>query len=147
MKISATLAAAAAAVTIATAAPALADRIDARQANQMQRIEQGLRSGQLTRDEYHRLMDQQREIARLERILERDGRLSYSDRARLNYLQNQASASIWWEKHDSQTRYNDRDRGWGWGRGWYGYGYGRGYDDYGYGYGYGHAPRRWYQWY
>jgi len=147
MKFSATLAAAAAAVTLASAAPALADRIDDRQANQMMRIEQGLRTGQLTREEYHRLMDQQREIARLERALERDGHLSYSDRARLNYLLNQASASIWWEKHDAQNRRNDRDRGWGrgWGRGWYGYGYGRGYDDGGYGY--GHTPRRWYQWY
>lgn len=147
LKTSKILAAAATALVVAvTAAPAMADRIDERQANQLRRIEHGWHSGKLTRSEYNRLMDQQREIARLERILQRDGRLSYSDRARLNYLLNQASVAIYWEKHDGQNRGD----GWGRGRGdRYGYGYGNGY-------GRGHRdadwdtgryPRRWYQWY
>lgn len=140
-KASKILAAAATALVVAvSAAPAMADRIDDRQANQIQRIQEGVRSGKLTRAEYNRLMDQQREIARLERLLERDGRLSYSDRARLNYLLNQASVSIYWEKHDGQNR------GDGWRRGdQYGQGYGRGHRDADWDT--GRYPRRWYQWY
>jgi hypothetical protein len=131
MKTSAILAAVLAAGTLAATVPAAADWIDDRQARQMQRIEQGLRSGQLTRSEYNRLMEQQREIARLERVLERDGHLSYSDRLRLTMLQNEAGRSIFWEKHDAETQYNrSPDRGWGygWGRGWgNGWGWGTGW--------------------
>ncbi len=153
MKTSAIIAAVALASSLAAAAPASADWIDDRQSNQMQRIEQGYRNGQLTRAEYYRLVEQQNDIARLERMLKRDGHLSYADRAQLAYLQNEAGRNIFWQKHDTETQYNrNADRGWGrgWGRGNgysnhrdYGSGYGRGYNDHGY----GHAPRRWYQWY
>ncbi len=97
MKTSAIIAAVALASTLAAAAPASADWIDDRQANQMQRIEQGLRYGQLTRAEYNRLVEQQREIARLERILERDGRLSYAERAaaRPPFRMKRAATSSW----------------------------------------------------
>jgi len=151
------IAAAAAALMLASAIPAAADWIDDRQANQIRRIEQGWRSGQLTRSEYNRLIDQQREIARLERILARDGRLTPAERAHLAELQNESSRSIWAEKHDRDTQWNRRqDRDWTVrrhpGRD-YGYGYGR---DYGYGYGRDAGPysdrnpgwgyRRWWQW-
>jgi hypothetical protein len=150
------ISAALAATMLAVATPAAADWIDDRQERQIERIRDGWRSGQLTRDEYQRLVDQQREIARLERILERDGRLSYSDRMRLTALQDAASRAIFWEKHDGQTRANDRgwDRDWGWRYGWgreWG-GWGRGWDRYGDGYGRDHGPdrntwhRRWWAW-
>lgn len=139
MKSTALFAALVVATTAGATVPALADRIDDRQARQMQRIEQGYRSGDLTRQEYNRLVYQQREIARLERLLERDGRLSYADRAYLTQLQNDASRDIRAERHDGHNGWSNRDRGngWGWNRGW-----GRDY-----GSGYGNYPRRWYQWY
>lgn len=154
MKITSIIAAALAATTIAvTSVPAAADWIDDRQARQMQRIEQGLRSGQLTRSEYYRLVEQQREIARLERMLSRDGRLSPRDRVLLSQLQNEASRDIFWQKHDAETRY-DRGYGYGygygnnrgWGRGWgNGWGWGRRGGDYGSGYGRGWGRDGWYR--
>lgn len=136
MKSTALLAALVVATTAGATVPALADRIDDRQSRQMQRIEQGYRNGDLTRQEYNRLVNQQREIARLERLLERDGRLSYADRAYLTQLQNDASRAIRAERHDGQN-WSDRGRDRGWGRGGWGRDYGSGYGNY---------PRRWYQW-
>ncbi|MGQ0671375.1 MAG: hypothetical protein ACT4N2_00640 [Hyphomicrobium sp.] len=138
MKTSAIFAAAVAATTLGTALPAFADRIDDRQARQIQRIEQGYRSGSLTRSEYNDLIAQQREIASLERRLERDGRLTTYERYQLASMQNAASRNIFWQKHDREYRHDDRGYGYGWGRGngdRYGDGYGRG------------GPRRWWQWY
>lgn len=86
------------------AVPAMADRIDNRQARQMERINQGVRSGALTRFEATKLRKQQRDIASLERKFERDGRLTRSERATLNKLQNRASRMIRAEKHDTQVR-------------------------------------------
>lgn len=136
MKTTAIFAAAVAATTLAATAPAFADRIDDRQARQMQRIEQGYRSGSLTRSEYHNLIAQQREIARLERRLESDGHLTTYERYQLSSMQNAASRNIFWQKHDREGRHDDRANGWGrWNGDRYGDGYGRG------------GPRRWWQWY
>lgn len=105
------------AATAITAVPAQADRIDNRQARQMERIEQGVRSGQLTRFEAIKLRAQQRDIARLERKFERDGRLTPAERRHLTMLQDRASRMIRAEKHDNETRRHVRDRkGWGWWR-------------------------------
>src|SRR2546422_5266246 len=67
-----------------------------RDVNQQQRIEQGLKSGQLTT----------REAARLERDQARamqDGKLSPAEKARLAREQNKVSRDIYREKHDAQT--------------------------------------------
>jgi hypothetical protein len=84
--------------------PAMADRIDNRQARQMERIDHGVRNGTLTRFEAIKLRKQQRDIARLERKFERDGRLTRNERATLTKLQNRASRMIRAEKHDNQVR-------------------------------------------
>lgn len=91
------------------------DRTDARQANQAKRIEQGIRSGELTRYEAAKLKGQQEHIRALERSAERDGHVSRAERARLQAAQNAASRSIYAEKHDRQ----DRDNGHG-KRRWFG---------------------------
>ena len=106
-------AAAAAAVTLSFAAPAFADRVDARQARQADRIEQGLRNGTLTRHEAAHLKAEQDRIAAMERQAERDGRLSPAERARLDAAQDAASRHIRAEKHDFENRRRSR---WGWGR-------------------------------
>jgi hypothetical protein len=74
-----------------------------RDVNQQQRIEQGLKSGQLTTREAARL---EREEARVERDQARamqDGKLTPAERARLAREQNKVSRDIYREKHDAQT--------------------------------------------
>ncbi len=105
MKVSTILAGAAVAMTAALAVtPASADIIDRRQANQAQRIDQGIRSGQLTRAEAAKLKAQQAYIRDLERKAERDGRVTRAEKARIQAAQNAASRSIYVEKHDAQSR-------------------------------------------
>jgi hypothetical protein len=95
----------AAAATMITLTPALADRVDKRQHKQSHRIEQGVRTGQLTKHEAARLKAEQSRIAALERRFERDGRLSHTERTILRVEQNRASKHIRAEKHDSQKRW------------------------------------------
>ncbi|MGD2083225.1 MAG: hypothetical protein PVF91_09675, partial [Chromatiales bacterium] len=96
---------------------------NARSDRQQERIEQGIRSGALTREEAEKLLDQQR---RLDRTMDRfaaDGRLTAEERRILEDRYNRASDRI------ADLKHNDRYR-----RGSYGYrpgydrGYGPGYD-------------------
>jgi len=90
---------------LALAAPAMADtRIDQRQANQEQRIEQGIRSGQLTAGEATRLERGQARIVRMERRALADGRMDPRERRRIMQAQEVQSRHIYREKHDNQTR-------------------------------------------
>ena len=90
---------------LALAAPAMADTlIDQRQANQEQRIEQGIRSGQLTAGEAARLERGQARIERMERRALADGRMDPRERRRIMQAQEVQSRHIYREKHDNQTR-------------------------------------------
>lgn len=71
------------------------------QARLEQRIEQGMRSGQLTRHEATRLRQEFRQIARLENRYRRNG-LSSWERADLDRRFDQLSAQVRWDKHDDQ---------------------------------------------
>ena len=74
-----------------------------RDVNQQERIEQGLKSGQLTTREAGRL---EREESRVERDQARamqDGKLSPAEKARLAREQNRVSRDIYREKHNAQT--------------------------------------------
>lgn len=112
----------------ATAATASADEIDRRQFRQDYRIEQGLRSGDLTRREAAALAAEQARIRDLERRAKADGYVSPYERARLRAAQNEASRHIRQERHDDDNRgrfwgrysrngYDGERRGW-W-RSWY----------------------------
>jgi hypothetical protein len=93
------------ALALALAAPAMADTvIDQRQANQEQRIEQGIRSGQLTAGEAARLERGQARIERMERRALADGRMDPRTRRRIMHAQDVQSRHIYREKHDNQTR-------------------------------------------
>jgi hypothetical protein len=100
---------------MAAAAPALADYrpadgIDQRQSQLEYRIEQGWRSGELTRHEYRRLVDGLRDVARQERYFRADGRLSPPERAELNARLDRLSQAVYVERHDGQRAsayYND----------------------------------------
>jgi hypothetical protein len=78
-------------------------RIDQRQANQWQRIEQGVRSGQLNRHEAERLRQGQIQIRRMERQALADGRLSLFERAQIEHAQDAEDRRIAQERHDRQT--------------------------------------------
>lgn len=93
------------ALVFITAAIALADEPARRQVNQQQRINQGVRSGELTRAEAARL---QRQKADLHRQIARDradGRgLAPAERARIDAQQDALNRRIARQKHDKQSR-------------------------------------------
>jgi hypothetical protein len=84
----------------------LGDQVDQRQATQWERIRYGIRTGELTRGEAARLMAEQREIERLQRLYLADGRLDRGERRHLIAELDDASRHIWRQSHDAQ----DRDR-------------------------------------
>ena len=78
--------------------------IDQRQANQQQRIDQGVASGQLNKREANRLNKQQRHINKIEVRAKSDGVVTKKERARIGATQNRASRHIAREKHDLQGK-------------------------------------------
>jgi len=87
-------------VNIASATP----RVEARQVRQHARIHQGVRSGELTRGEIHRLRAGQRHIRRVDRRTEFDGRVTPRERMRLERLQDRQSRAIYRLKHNGRSR-------------------------------------------
>lgn len=100
----------AAAATLAAAIPGVAgaapwQSINERQANLDQRIDQGVRSGELNRREAMRLRTQFRDLARLEhRYRMSGGRLTYGERADLDRRFDRLSRHIYNQKHDEQVQ-------------------------------------------
>jgi len=78
--------------------------IDRRQHREQQRINQGIRSGELTRMEARRLQAGLLRIRRDERRARADGRLSQRERARLHRELSRESRSIYRQTHDGQDR-------------------------------------------
>jgi len=78
--------------------------VDHRQFDQGNRIQQGIRSGELTRGEARGLFAEQRDIRQEERAYWSDGRLSRNERADLQQDLNAASRNIYNETHDAQER-------------------------------------------
>lgn len=74
-----------------------------RDINQQQRIEQGLKSGQLTTREASRLEREQSQINRAEANAMKDGNVSAAEKARIDRMQDRASQDIYRQKHDAQT--------------------------------------------
>ncbi len=98
------------------------DRIERRLDRQQMRIQEGVRSGELTRHEAQRLRQQHRRIVHLKRDFMSDGRLSHKERHALMERLDKASSHIYSLKH------NRRDRGHR--HGWYSdrhHRHGRGY--------------------
>lgn len=97
------------ALTVALSAAAQAQESGAavatqRDANQQQRIENGLESGQLSTREAGRLEREQQAIDRQQaHALKTGGTLSPQEQARIQREQNAASRSVYRQKHDAQT--------------------------------------------
>jgi hypothetical protein len=91
---------------LSAAAPAFANHgdpavgVDERQHRLGQRIEQGWRSGELTRPEYRRLSHELREIDRAERYYRADGVLSTRERNELHVRLDDLSREIHRERRD-----------------------------------------------
>jgi hypothetical protein len=97
-------------VLCAFALPALAQgttsttRIDKREANQERRIEQGVKSGQLTDKEAARLEKGQARVRKMETKALADGKVTPQERAKIERAQNRESRKIAREKHDAQRK-------------------------------------------
>lgn len=93
----------AAALLVSASAPAwAATPVQQREQSQQTRIEQGVRSGQLTPDEADRLQRQQASIQQAEADMRarHGGQLTLADRERLQQRLNHASAEIHELKHN-----------------------------------------------
>ncbi len=86
----------------AASAPAGTPRIDQRQANQEQRIDKGVASGQLTPRETLRLEREQKHIAVAEQKAKADGTVTTAERKKIHHMQDAASKDIHHQKHDRQ---------------------------------------------
>ncbi|MBP9655641.1 MAG: hypothetical protein KBE19_14750 [Rhodocyclaceae bacterium] len=99
----------------ALALPALAQvastpRIDQRQANQQQRIEQGVQSGSLTEKEAARLEKGQAHVQNMENKAVADGKVSARERGRIEHAQDVQSKRVYRQKHDRQHDFNHDGR-------------------------------------
>lgn len=95
---------------VAVAAPSVASAapwqsINQRQARIEGRIDQGIRSGALNRNEAVRLRAQFRQLANLEYRYRRTGGLSNWERQDLDRRFDQLSARVYNQKHDRQHRW------------------------------------------
>ena len=79
-------------------------RVNVRQHRQHERIEQGVKSGELTKAETKDLHADQKEIRAEEKAFKSDGNLTKEERQELHQDQNAASKEIYAEKHDEQER-------------------------------------------
>ena len=95
---------------IASTAPAIASArgydasIDQRQQQLERRIQQGWRSGELTRPEYARLHREMRDIERNERAFASDGHLSRREREHLHARLDIVARDVYRQKHEVDRR-------------------------------------------
>jgi len=80
-------------------------RVDRRQANQTERIRDGVRSGQLTRGETRRLVRGQAHVRRMEHRAKADGVVTPGERARLRQAQRVQSRHIARARHNGLQRF------------------------------------------
>lgn len=94
-------------VTLMLASPLLAlaqstPVIDQRQANQEQRIQQGVQSGSLNAREAARLEQGQAKVQTMENNAKADGVVTAKERNRIHHAQDNQSKRIYRQKHDAQ---------------------------------------------
>ena len=78
--------------------------INHRQHRQERRINQGVRSGELTRREARTLRRDERKIRNDKRMAKADGRVTPAERRHIRREQNHASRSIYRKKHNDRVR-------------------------------------------
>ena len=83
---------------------AYSQQINARQGQQMDRIQAGMHAGRLTRAEFRELMHEQHKIRVMEGNFRADGHIDAREFQHLDHALNVASHNIRAEKHDHQAR-------------------------------------------
>ena len=78
--------------------------IDKRQANQEKRIEQGVKSGELTTKEANRLEKRDAKLQSDKEKAKADGVVTKQERAKLQHEANRDSKAIYRQKHDAQKQ-------------------------------------------
>jgi hypothetical protein len=78
-------------------------KVDARQENQKERIQDGVRSGEITKPEAKKLRAQQKHIRKTERAMKADGQMTKKERKVLDNKQDRASQNIKHENHDGHN--------------------------------------------
>lgn len=96
------------AITLVFAGSAYAEtatpNLDKRQANQEKRIEQGVKSGELTKKEAARLEKREAKLEANKQKAKADGVVTKKERAKLQHEANRDSKAIYRQKHDAQKR-------------------------------------------
>jgi len=89
-----------------TAQPKPKSKVAQRQLNQQKRIQQGVKSGELTKGEAKQLEKQQGRIQATKQYdkAENGGKLTAKDKAQLNRMQNRASRNIYRKKHNDKVQ-------------------------------------------
>jgi len=83
---------------------AQARRDQKREARQQDRIAGGVKSGELTAKEAHRLHKGQKRVDRAQRQVKADGEVTAGEKLKLEKMQDNQSAKIYNQKHDDQKR-------------------------------------------
>jgi len=83
-----------------TATPA----INQTQQTQEQRINQGIKSGEVTRKEAEKLEAEQAQIQRKKKVAKSDGTVTPKEKAKIKKKQKRASKKIHHHKHDAQQQ-------------------------------------------
>lgn len=95
---------AALAVTSVAQAQTRTPVITHREHRQERRINQGVRSGELTRGEAHHLRNDERHIRTERRMAMNEGRMNYGERRNLRHQENRVSRQIHRDKHNNRVR-------------------------------------------
>jgi hypothetical protein len=78
--------------------------INQRQHNQERRINQGVRSGQLTRNETRNLRRDENHIRNEKRMAKATGHINGAERRKLRHQENRTSRAIYRDKHNNRVR-------------------------------------------
>ena len=81
-------------------------RVDARQAEQQRRINEGVASGQVNQAEQQRLQTGQAKVQRMEDKAKADGKITKKEATQIEHEQNRQSRRVYHEKHDKKTTAN-----------------------------------------
>ncbi len=79
-------------------------KVAKKQANQHARINEGVKSGELTKKEAAALRAREAKLQRDKKIAKSDGKVTPAERAKLNREANRNSKAIHNQKHDAQHR-------------------------------------------
>jgi hypothetical protein len=79
-------------------------RIDQRQEKQDERIEKGLKRGELTKKEARRLEKGQEHVENLEENALENGKVTKREKQRIDKAQDKQSQRIYKQRHDDQTK-------------------------------------------